>query len=75
MFGNTEDKYPGESANDVFSHLIDGLFGGLATRKRFIGCLVHHFLTAVEYVDTRCSPNRCCAIASACERASASSSM
>ncbi|QOV96650.1 MULTISPECIES: anti-phage deoxyguanosine triphosphatase [unclassified Novosphingobium] len=44
-------KYPGESANDVFSHMVDGLFGGPATRKRFIGRLVHHFLTAVEYVE------------------------
>lgn len=44
-------KYPGESANDVFSHMVDGLFGGPATRKRYIGRLVHHFLTAVEYVE------------------------
>jgi len=44
-------KYPGESANDVFSHMLDGLFGGAASRKRFIGRLVHHFLTAVEYVE------------------------
>lgn len=44
-------KYPGESANDVFSHMMAGLFGGPASRKRFIGRLVHHFLTAVEYVE------------------------
>ena len=46
-----KEKYPGESANDVFSQMIDGLFGGAASRKRFIGRLVHHFLTAVEYVE------------------------
>lgn len=44
-------RYPGESANDVFSSMIEGLFGGPATRKRFIGRLVHHFLTAAEYVE------------------------
>lgn len=44
-------KYPGETANDVFSHMVDGLFGGAASRKRFIGRLVHHFLTAVEYIE------------------------
>lgn len=44
-------KYPGESANDVFAHLVDGLFGDPSTRKRFIGRLVHHFLTAVEYTE------------------------
>ncbi|KKW89740.1 anti-phage deoxyguanosine triphosphatase [Sphingobium chungbukense] len=44
-------KYPGESANDVFSQLVDGLFSGPASRKRFIGRLVHHFLTAVEFVE------------------------
>jgi dGTPase len=44
-------KYPGESENDVFAQMIDGLFGGDASRKRFIGRLVHHFLTAVECVE------------------------
>ena len=44
-------KYPGESANDVFGQLVDGLFSGPASRKRFIGRLVHHFLTAVEFVE------------------------
>lgn len=44
-------KYPGESQNDVFAQMIDGLFGGDASRKRFIGRLVHHFLTAVEFVE------------------------
>ncbi|NWK99057.1 dGTPase [Sphingobium lactosutens] len=46
-----KEKYPGESANDVFSLMLNGLFGGAASRKRFIGRLVHHFLTAVEYVE------------------------
>lgn len=44
-------KYPGESANDVFSMMLAGLFGDAASRKRFISRLVHHFLTAVEYVE------------------------
>lgn len=44
-------KYPGESENDVFTQMIDGLFGGAASRKRFIGRLVHHFLTAAEFVE------------------------
>ena len=44
-------KYPGESANDVMRQFIDGLYGGENSRKRFIGRLVHHFLTAVHYVE------------------------
>lgn len=44
-------KYPGESTNDVFSRMVDGLFGDGGTRKRFIGRLVHHFLTAVTLVE------------------------
>ncbi|MDE2410294.1 MAG: dGTPase [Sphingomonadales bacterium] len=46
-----KDKYPAESANDVFAHMVDGLFGSPALRKRFISRLVHHFLTAVEYAE------------------------
>jgi dGTPase len=44
-------KYPEESENDVFSIFIEGLFGDSGIRKRFIGRLVHHFITAVEYLD------------------------
>lgn len=44
-------KYPGESENDVFAQMVDGLFCGESSRKRFIGRLVHHFLTAVEFVE------------------------
>lgn len=44
-------KYPGESANDVMRQFVDGLYGGENSRKRFIGRLVHHFLTAVHYVE------------------------
>lgn len=44
-------KYPEESANDVFSRMIEGLFGGPASRKRYISRLVHHFITAIEYVE------------------------
>ena len=46
-----KEKYPNESANDVFSIMVDGLFGDSGIRKRFISRLVHHFITAVEYVD------------------------
>lgn len=44
-------KYPDESANDVFSRMVDGLFGGPAARKRYISRLVHHFITAIDYVE------------------------
>lgn len=44
-------KYPEESANDVFSRMVEGLFGGAVSRKRYIGRLVHHFITAIEYVE------------------------
>lgn len=46
-----KEKYPGESENDVFSRLLDGLFGDGGTRKRFIGRLVHHFMTALTYAE------------------------
>ncbi|MFT3965318.1 MAG: anti-phage deoxyguanosine triphosphatase [Sphingobium sp.] len=42
-------KYPGESENNVFSRMVDGLFGDEGLRKRFISRLVHHFITALEY--------------------------
>lgn len=38
------------SANDVFGHFVEGLFDGSGTRKRFISQLVHHFITAAEFV-------------------------
>lgn len=44
-------KYPDESENNVFSHMVEGLFGDGGTRKRFIGRLVHHFITAAEYEE------------------------
>ena len=44
-------KYPDESENDVFSRMVDGLFGDAGTRKRYISRLVHHFLTAVEFAE------------------------
>lgn len=46
-----KEKYSGETENDVFTHMVDGLFGDSGTRKRFIGRLVHHFITAVEYTE------------------------
>lgn len=44
-------KYPGESGNNVYDHFVTSLFGDSAVRKRFIGRLVHHFLTNVV-IDT-----------------------
>jgi dGTPase len=44
-------KYPDESENDVFSHMVEGLFAGSGTRKRFISRLVHHFITAAEFEE------------------------
>lgn len=44
-------KYPGESENDVFSRMVDGLFGPEGDRKRYISRLVHHFLTGVTFVE------------------------
>lgn len=46
-----KEKYPDESANDVFTHMVAGLFGGSGTRKRFISRLVHHFITAAEFEE------------------------
>jgi dGTPase len=46
-----KEKYSDETENDVFNHMVDGLFGDSGTRKRFIGRLVHHFITAVEYAE------------------------
>ncbi|WP_404477357.1 anti-phage deoxyguanosine triphosphatase [Novosphingobium sp. BL-52-GroH] len=48
-----KEKYPGESENDVFSLMLDGLFGDANGRKRFVSRLVHHFLTGAVYVETR----------------------
>ena len=44
-------KYPTESGNDVFSRLMADLFGGAASRKHSISRLVHHFVTAIHYVE------------------------
>lgn len=46
-----KEKYPEESANDVFTHMVEGLFANSGTRKRFISRLVHHFITATEYEE------------------------
>jgi len=46
-----QDKYPGESGNDVFTRTVDGLFGDAGIRKRFVSRLVHHFITAVQYCE------------------------
>lgn len=44
-------KYPNETENDVFSHMVDGLFGDSGDRKHFVSRLVFHFITAVEFVE------------------------
>jgi len=46
-----KEKYPGESGNDVYARMIDGLFGDTGTRKRYVSRLVHHFVTAVEFEE------------------------
>lgn len=44
-------KYPGESDNDVFSRMVEGLFGDAGSRKRYISRFVHHFLTAAIWEE------------------------
>lgn len=44
-------KYPAESGNDVFSRMVGDLFGGDGRRKHCINRLVHHFITAVEFIE------------------------
>lgn len=44
-------KYPGESGNDVFSRMVDGLFGAAGDRKRYVSRLVHHFVTAIGFEE------------------------
>lgn len=39
-----KSRYPGESQNNVYELMIQGLFGDAGTRKRFIGRLVFHFI-------------------------------
>ncbi|MFC6622584.1 anti-phage deoxyguanosine triphosphatase [Novosphingobium panipatense] len=46
-----KEKYPGESGNDVFSRMVDGLFGSAGDRKRYVGRLVHHFVTAITFEE------------------------
>lgn len=48
-----KEKYPGETQNDVHDHFVANLFGDGGLRKRFIGRLVHHFMTnlSIETLD------------------------
>jgi dGTPase len=46
-------KYPGECGNDVYGYFVSKLFSGGNWRKRFIGRLVHHFVTSVELVTLK----------------------
>ncbi|MCJ2182190.1 dGTPase [Novosphingobium sp. 1949] len=42
-------RYPGESGNDVFSAMVEGLFGDEGLRKRYVSRLVGHFMTGATY--------------------------
>lgn len=44
-------KYKDESGNNVFSAMVDDLFGGDGRRKHCINRLVHHFITAIKFVE------------------------
>jgi dGTPase len=44
-------KYPKESANDVYGKMVEGLFGDSGSRKHVVSRLVHHFITAIEYME------------------------
>jgi len=46
-----KSKYPHESANDVYSRLVEQLFSDSASRKHVINRLVHHFVTAIEFTE------------------------
>jgi dGTPase len=46
-----KEKYPDECGNDVHDHFVTQLFASSKERKRFIGRLVHHFVTNVEIVE------------------------
>jgi dGTPase len=41
-------KYPNETQNNVYENFVMGLFGDGGLRKRFIGRLVHHFMTCLS---------------------------
>lgn len=38
-------RYPGESQNNVYEAMVEGLFGDGGTRKRFIGRMVFHMIS------------------------------
>lgn len=46
-----KEKYPTETDNDVFSWLVEGLFGESGNRKRFINRIVHYCVTSVTYEE------------------------
>lgn len=43
-------RYPNECGNDVYGYFVSKLFSDRNWRKRFIGRLVHHFVTNLELV-------------------------
>lgn len=44
-----EERYPAEADGKPFDRLQNALFGESGLRKRYIGRLVHYFISAVEY--------------------------
>lgn len=53
-----KNKYPQESANNVYDNMLANLFGSGKQRKHFISRLVHHFVTNIEIatIDGFCEP-------------------
>jgi dGTPase len=43
-------RYGTECGNDIYGYFVSKLFLDVNWRKRFIGRLVHHFVTNVELV-------------------------
>lgn len=44
-------KYPNETKNNVYEHVVEDLFGDSGSRKHCISRLVHHFITAIKIVE------------------------
>ncbi|GLQ05884.1 anti-phage deoxyguanosine triphosphatase [Sneathiella chinensis] len=45
------DKYPNEASHDAYEKFVSELFNKEGQRKRYIGRMVHHFITAVQIVE------------------------
>lgn len=51
LLDSLKARYAAESSSDLYEIVVQNLFGDSGVRKRFIGRLVHHFLTSVT-IDT-----------------------